>query len=220
MKQTAWSYSRLINYEQCPRKFWHESVGKTIPFEKSDQMAYGDEVHKAIELFMKKRQKLPLNLLHWTPTFQKIYDAPGEKSVEQQICLNDQWTPVEWYAKDAWLRVKSDLTQINGPQAVIWDWKTGKQKDDDQQLRLNAAVTFHLDPSIEEITMSYLWMSTKKATIAKISRAETADVWADFLPRVARYHQAHVDQNFPPKPCFLCKGWCKVKTCQYWEPKR
>jgi hypothetical protein len=211
----AWSYSRLNNYEQCPRKFWHESVGKTIPFEASEAMTYGNEVHKAFELFLKNGKKLPLHLLHWTPIMQKIASAPGEKVVEQQICLNAKYEPVEWYAKDAWLRVKSDLTQINGDRAICWDFKTGKQQDDFTQLKLNAAVTFHLDPSIQMITMAFLWTKTKAITRENITLSKVPDVWGNLLPRVARYQEAHDQQNFPPRQGFLCAKFCKVTSCQF-----
>lgn len=220
MSQVAWSYSRITSYEQCPRKFWNESVGKTVPFTKNEAAQYGDEVHKAFELFFKQQKKLPLNLLHWTPTLQQIAAAPGEKAVEQQIALNARWEPVEWYAKDAWLRVKSDLTQINGARAAMWDWKTGKPSDDDTQLKLNAAVTFILDPSIERIDMAYLWLKTKSISPSKMLSTETPDFWATMLPRVARYQQAHDEQNFPPRPNFLCRGYCPITGCQYHEKKR
>ena len=219
-KQVAWSYSRLSSFETCPRKYWAESVGKTVPFVKNDQALYGDEVHKAFANFFRTGQKLPLHLLHWTPVLQKISDAPGEKVIEQQIALDINYAPVEWFAKDAWLRVISDLTQINGTQAVTWDWKTGRESQDFTQLKLNAAVTFHLDQNIEEITMAYLWLKTKRPTVEKIKREQASDVWSELLPRVARYQQAHDEQNFPPRQCFLCKGYCPVKTCQFWEPKR
>ena len=149
-----------------------------------------------------------------------IKDAPGEKVVEQQIALNAQWQPVEWFAKDAWLRVKSDVTIINGKEAVQFDYKTGKVKDDFTQLRLNSAVTFHLAPEIETITHAFLWIKSKQVTREKMTKEQVPEFWSNMLPRVARYQQAHDEQNFPPRPGFLCRGYCEVKTCQYWEAKR
>jgi CRISPR/Cas system-associated exonuclease Cas4 (RecB family) len=216
----AWSYSRLSTYEQCPRKYWHESVAKTIPFEKTEEMRYGDEWHKAAELFVRDGKQLPLHMRHWQPTLQQLRDAPGEKIVEQQIALNQQWVPVEWFAKDAWLRVKSDLTIINGKEAVQFDYKTGKPKDDFTQLRLNSAVTFHLAPEVEKIKHAFLWTKTKSTTSEVMTKDQVPDFWAEMLPRVARYQEAHDQQNFPPRQGFLCRGWCKVKQCQFWEPKR
>lgn len=220
MSDIAWSFSRINSFENCPRKYWHENVGKTIPFEETEEMASGKEWHKGAELFIKRGAKLPLHMRHWESTLQKFKDAPGEKMVEQQIALNAKWEPVEWYAKDAWLRVKSDLTILNGDQAVQIDYKTGKPKDDYTQLRLNSAVTFHLAPELKTIKHGFLWTKTKTLTFETMNLTDVPVFWADMLPRVQRYQQAHDQQNFPPKPGFLCRGYCKVKTCQYWEAKR
>jgi CRISPR/Cas system-associated exonuclease Cas4 (RecB family) len=215
MTQVAWSFSRIKSYEDCPRKYWHESVGKTIPFVETEEMSYGKDWHKAAELYIKRGQKLPLSMLHWEPVLAKFKDAPGEKVVEQQICLNAQWQQVEWYAKDAWLRVKSDLTIINGASAVQIDYKTGKPKDDFTQLRLNSAVTFHLVPELQEITHGFLWTKNNMFTSEKMKLADVSAFWATMLPRVARYQQAHDQQNFPPKQGYLCGKYCKVKSCQF-----
>ena len=213
--EVAWSFSRITSYEQCPRKFWHESVGKTIPFEETEDMTYGKDWHKGAELFIKRGAKLPLNMRHWEPILQKFKDAPGEKVVEQQIALNASWQPVEWYAKDAWLRVKSDLTILNGDQGVQIDYKTGKQKDDFTQLRLNSAVTFHLAPELKTIKHGFLWTKTKTMTFETMTIEQVPTFWADMLPRVQRYTEAHLRQDFPPRQCFLCKKYCKVKSCHF-----
>ncbi len=215
MSEVAWSYSRIKSYEQCPRKFWHESVAKTIPFEESEEMSYGKEWHKGAELYLKRGAALPLHMRHWEPILKQFKNAPGEKVIEQQIALNSGWQPVEWYAKDAWLRVKSDLTILNGDQAVQIDYKTGKQNDDYTQLRLNSAVTFHLAPELKTIRHGFLWTKTKALTSETFTVADVTGFWADMLPRVARYQEAHDQQNFPPRPNNLCKKWCKVKSCQY-----
>ena len=212
---TAWSISRLNGYEQCPRKFWHENVGKTLPFEETDDMRAGKDWHKAAELFIKNGKALPLNMRHWTATLQMFRDAPGEKVVEQQIALNAQWQPVEWYAKDTWLRVKSDLTILHNGKGVQIDYKTGKVKDDFSQLRLNSAVTFILAPEITEITHAFLWTKSKELTKETMKASDAPDFWAKMLPRVAKYQEAHDQQNFPPKPNYLCKKYCRVRSCQY-----
>lgn len=216
----AWSYSRLISFENCPRKYWNESVAKTIPFRETEEMAYGKEWHKAAELYVKSGIKLPLHMRHWGPTLSMLKKAPGEKIIEQQIALNAQWQPVEWFAKDAWLRVKSDLTILHENSGVQFDYKTGKIKDDFTQLRLNSAVTFLLAPEIKKITHAFLWIKSKQITSETMTAEQVPAFWAEMLPRVARYQEAHDKQDFPPRPGFLCKGFCEVKTCQYWEPKR
>jgi len=220
-KPVAWSYSRLSSYETCPKKYHAETIAKSVPWVQSEQAAYGELVHKAFELFLKKQTPLPLNLKHWTPVLSQFANAPGEKLVEQQITFNVNYEPTEWMARDAWLRVKSDLTIINGTQAVIMDWKTGRQRDEDgMQLKLAAAVTFLLDPNITEINMNYLWVQTKTITPFRMKSDQVADFWGNILPRVQRLQAAHDGNNFPARPNYLCRGWCGVKTCEFYEPRK
>jgi hypothetical protein len=217
---TAWSFSRLSSYENCPKKYYHESVAKTYPFEKNEASMYGDEVHKAFELYFRRGQTLPFHLKHLDRYLAPINAAPGEKVVEQQLCFNAQWEQVEWYSKDAYFRTKQDLLIINGKSAVAFDWKTGKMKDDFTQLDLNAAVTMHIDQNIEQVTSAFFWIQSKTIAPKTVTRAQIPDVWGAVMPRVERYQQAHAAQDFPPRQGFLCKGYCPVKTCQFWEPKR
>lgn len=219
-KLIAWSYSRLSNFEQCPRKYWHLNIQKDITEEKGEAATYGDEVHKSFAKFFKHGVELPLHLRQYQPMLAQIAKAPGDKIVEQQIALNANFEQVEWFSKDAYLRVISDLTQHNGTHAVTWDWKTGKPSDDFTQLKLNAAVTFHLGQEIQHITMAYFWLKTKKVAPEVITRDKAADVWSGLLPRVQKYQDAHAANAFPPRQNYLCKGYCPVKTCQFWEPRK
>lgn len=216
----AWSYSRLSNYEQCPRKYWHLSVAKDIVEEKGEAASYGDEVHKSFAKFFRYGIELPLHLRQYESQLKQIAAAPGDKIIEQQIALDANFQQVEWFSKKAYLRVISDLTQHHGAHAITWDWKTGRPSDDFTQLKLNAAVTFHLGQEIQTITMAYFWLKTKKVAPETIKREQATDVWAALLPRVQKYQDAHAANDFPPRQNFTCKGYCPVKSCQYWEPKR
>src|ERR1035437_7180396 len=157
----AWSYSRLDGYETCPRKYWHQSVAKDVVDEQGEQQIFGTEAHKAFKMYFKLGQALPLHLRQYEQYLKPIAAAPGDKICEQQIALNADFQQVEWYAKDVYLRVISDLTQHNKKSAVIWDWKFGKPKEGFDQLKLTAAVTFLIGPEIERITMAYFWAKTK-----------------------------------------------------------
>lgn len=218
MANAAWSYSRIEASETCARKFWHLSVAKDIKEEESSYQTEGKETHLAFAKLVKNGIALPLHLRHHGPVLTKIAAMPGEKVVEQQIALNANWQPVDWFAKDAWLRVISDLTQLNCRAALVWDWKTGRPKDDFTQLRLNAAVTMHLAPEIEQVRMSYYWTKTRQITSDKMVRADLPEFWGSMLKRVQTYQSRFDRQDFPPNPNPFCKG-CPVRNCQYWKPR-
>jgi len=215
----AWSYSRLTNFETCPRKYWHLSVKKDLKEDESQALIDGNITHKAFERRIRDGKILPIHLRVHEPVMAQIAAAPGEKIVEQQIALSVDWQPVEWFAHEAWLRVKSDLTQYNGTYGVVWDWKTGRPHDDFTQLNLNAAVLLQLAPEIEAVTPAYYWTKARRvAPGPRVTRAKAAEIWGPILERVGRYQAAHDAQDFPPREKFFCKG-CPVKDCQYWKPK-
>lgn len=215
----AWSFSRIVSMETCPRKHWHLNVQKDLKEPESDAMAEGTATHTAFKEYLKSGKPLPLHLRHHGAVLGKIAALPGEKVVEQQLALDANWKMTDWFAKDAWLRVISDLSQLNGKSAIVWDWKTGKVKDDFTQLQLNAAVTMHLAPEIDTVKMGFYWTKAQKISPKDMARAELPEFWGKMLGRVQVY-QSHFDQNnFPPRPNPFCKG-CIVKSCQYWQPRK
>lgn len=213
----AFSYSRLSSYETCPKKFHDVSVSKKVKDPPNEFSAYGDMVHKAFAKYM-GGGALPLTLRQYEKYLKPIKAAPGEKVIEQKIALNSNYEQVEWFAKDAWCRVISDLTLLNEAKGIVWDWKTGKPTDDFTQLRLTGAVTFLLAEELEELTLAFLWLKTKQVAPMKMTRADCAGVWSEILPRVQRYQTAHEELDFPARPGYHCR-YCPVRSCPYNEAK-
>lgn len=217
---TAWSYSRIESSETCPRKYWHLNVAKDLKEPESSYQIEGKETHEAFKAFFKSGAALPLHLRHHGPVLAKINGLPvTDKLVEQQIALDARWQPTDWFSKTAWVRVISDLTQLNGRVATCWDWKTGKQKDDFTQLKLNAAITMHLAPEVDSVTMAYYWTKSRNITKDSITRAQLPEFWGEMLARVQVFQQRYDSADFPPRPNPFCRG-CIVTTCQYWQPKK
>ena len=50
---TAWSYSSLNTFKQCPKKYYHLKVVKDIKDKGNDATIYGQEVHTAAEEFVR-----------------------------------------------------------------------------------------------------------------------------------------------------------------------
>ena len=46
----------------------------------------------------------------------------------------------DFFAKDVWLRGKIDAIVIRQPMAAIFDWKTGKKREDPGELELHAMI--------------------------------------------------------------------------------
>lgn len=216
VKPVAFSYSRLNNFEECPKKFYAIAIAKEFQEKESDQMRYGKDVHKALELRVAKNKPLPSHLQHLEPMMQKILAAPGRKLPEQQLAINANFEPCEWFDKEAYCRAIVDLAVIGGKRAVLFDYKTGKISDDFTQMRLTGAVFMQHYPEIEELTLAYLWIKERKPTREEMTRADIPVVWEQLLPRINRYQTAFVSQSFPPRPGRACRS-CPVTACPYWS---
>lgn len=216
-KQSAWSYSRLNNFETCPKKFWHLSVRKDVIEPEGEAIRYGKLVHKALEKRVGKGAKLPMNLRHLEKYAAKLAGAKGEKLTEQQLAIDNEFQPCDWFAKNTWCRAIIDLAIINGPKAVIVDYKTGKISNDFTQLRLSAALLMLHEPEIQTADLCYLWTKEKQLTRDEVpmTRDDIKTVVLDLMPRLRKYEKAHRTESFPARPGYLCKRYCPVSNCPH-----
>lgn len=176
-------------------------------------------MHQAFANYFKQGKPLPLHLTQYTKYLAKIKLYPGAFITEQKLAINARYEATGWFDSDVYCRIISDLTILNGSSAVMWDWKTGKIKDDFTQLRLAGAVMFLLVPELQRIVLAYFWLKNKKVTREVMTRDQMPGVWSALLPRIQRYQDAHAAVNFPPKQSWLC-GYCPVTSCPYWEPRK
>ena len=217
-KQTAWSFSRLNNFETCPKKFWHQSVAKDVFEGESEAMRYGKLVHKALEKRVSVGTKLPMNLKHLEKYADKLHKAEGEKLTEQQLAIDNNFEPCDWFSKDTYCRAIIDLAIINLPHGIVIDYKTGKISHDFTQLRLAGVMLMLHKPEIQTLDLAYLWTKEKKLTkddAGVLNRANIKTVVSELMPRVKKYEQAHRKEEFPARPGYLCKNHCPVKKCKY-----
>jgi len=215
-KGFSWSYSRLKNYETCPKRYYTIDVAKLVKEEDSEQLQYGNTLHKVIAEAISGKAPLPKHFSHLQTWVDKV-TAPGMASpkilVEQQLAITKDFGPTDWFGRDAWYRGIADVVKIIGPVAVVLDWKTGKILEDGVQLALMAACVFAHHPQVQKIRTEFVWLKEDATTRADFSRDAMAGVWAGVLPRVVTLENAHKIAEFPAKPGHLCRKWCPVDTC-------
>jgi hypothetical protein len=224
-KPFAWSYSRLKNYESCPKRSWHIDVlpkgdpNKVIEPE-GEQLLWGNAVHKAFA----KRLVTPFVVF---PKGMERYESWAEKIlvgsdnlnvkilVEQQLAISADFGPVPWFDSAAWFRGIGDVIKIIGPVALIVDWKTGKILEDSQQLALMAACVFAHHPEVQKVRSEFAWLKEDATTRADFHRNEMADMWKHIWPRIEALKNAYETTSYPAKPGALCKRWCPVTQCPH-----
>lgn len=212
MSRPAWSYSALNDFVNCPRQY-HLKKTKVLPFVETDEIRYGKKVHKALELRLTDSAPLPKELEALEPLMQKIMSAEGTKTAETKYTINDEYKPVTWFAKDAWVRGQTDVTVEKSTEAWVGDYKTGKRRPDSDQLMLFGALVMEHKPKIDKVKTSFIWTKDKKLDSETYNRDQLPVIWRHFMPKVARLEAAFDKDQWPPKPTGLC-GWCDATKAQ------
>jgi hypothetical protein len=213
-KAFAWSYSKIKNFETCPKRYWHLDVAKDVKEEEGEALAYGNTVHAVLAARL-LGTPLPAHFKHLEPWADKILKTPGKILTEQKLAINKDFNPVSWFDKEAWYRGIADVIKITGRVALAIDWKTGKIIEDGSQLALMAQCIFSHHPEVERIRTEFVWIKEDATTRADFSRHDMVDVWRGILPRVALLQKAHEAATFPPKPGGLCRKWCPIVSCPH-----
>ena len=212
----AFSYSRLKNFETCPRRHLEVDLKKTFKEDESEQLSWGNSVHKSLERRVGYGEKLPIGMEMYEPMAAKIAASKGKILVEQQLAINKDFGPTAWFAPNAWFRAKIDVAIVNGPVALLCDWKTGRIVEDSVQLSLAAAAFFAHAPEVQKIRSRFYWLGDDVKTDVDIDRSAMPTFWGAIWPRVKQLENAYDTSNYPPTPGRLCRRWCPVKSCEYW----
>lgn len=214
-KPFAWSYSKLKNFEACPKKHFHVDIKKDAREEDSEALTWGNAVHKALALRVSKGVPLPAGMGHFDKWAKRITSGPGELFVEQQLAITDEFLPCEWFDSSAWYRGIGDVIKVIGPVALVADYKTGKILEDSVQLALMAACVFAHYPKVMRVRSEFIWLKEDANSRADFTRESVVEVWKATWPRIELLKNAHNTQDYPAKPGRLCRNWCPVKICKH-----
>lgn len=220
----AWSYSRLKQWNDCPRQLWHNIAPRGHPdrveYVETEATRAGNDVDNALTKRVGSKVPLPAQFAHYEPMAALAAGAPGQVFTQMQLALDQALKPCgykDW--NTAWVRVIYDFAVINGERAFLGDWKNGQIWLDEGQLRLFATVGFHVFPEVQVIDTSYIWLKHGKTSDETYHRRDLAELWMSFMPDVERMQVAHKTNSFPALPKrgkASCK-WCpanKMGLCK------
>lgn len=221
---TAWSYSSLKTFQQCPKKYYHLKVAKDVKDDGSEATVYGQELHKAAEDYIKDGTPIPERFAFIQKTVDALKNIPGEKHTEIQLGLTNRGGKLSacgFFDKDVWYRGIADLLIINGDEGYLVDYKSSKNAKyaDLKQLDLLAGAVFAHYPEVK---------SLKSALIFVVSN-EFINKEHDSHHKLAYFEHVRFDLERLEKALEtgvwnavsgpLC-GWCPVKTCQNYRERR
>lgn len=216
----AWSYSALQLFETCPRKFQALRITKEVKDTDSEALRWGNYLHKQFEEYINAGGKfvLPQELNRYRALLDAVIAKGGEKFAEYSVALTRTLTPTSFFGKDVWTRGKLDVLILNGEEAYVLDWKTGKPKPDPTQVKLFALYVFALFPQVNTVKAGFVWVAegvTNAVDIYTFTRDDETAMWNEFLPRIKVFEDAHQTNQWPVRPSGLCKAYCPVVTCPH-----
>jgi hypothetical protein len=236
-KSFSWSYSKLKNYETCPRRYYEIDVAKNIEQPRSEALERGDELHEAMKNRVVGSTPLPAHFIYMEPWAEKLTRVLHPYQIiqcELKLAMNREGKPTGYFDKSTWFRGKIDyfrLMPIPGSSpgtsddfGHLVDYKTGRPSkfQDNTQLMLNAWQVFQHYKTVQKLRVDYLWTEYNDTSHEMYTREEIPGHMINLLPRVSAMEAAHKANNFPPKPCGLCEQYCDVISCEFHgkRPKR
>lgn len=206
------SYSSIKLYENCPLRYFRQRIVKDVVDEGGEASKYGERIHEYLEYRLKSNKILPQEVAQYEPLCAMVERLAkhGELHIEKELVLTENLTPTTWWESDAWLRSKLDILIINGDEAVVMDWKTGKRNPDFFQMQLFAAQTFKHYPDVKRVKTILVWLKTLEMDSEDYLRESINEVWAEVMKRINRIYKSYEFDNWPARPSGLCR-YCPAR---------
>jgi CRISPR/Cas system-associated exonuclease Cas4 (RecB family) len=216
---TAWSYSSIKTFEQCPKKYYHLKVLKDIKDSGSQATIYGQEVHQAAEDYVRDGTPIPEKFAYIRKVVERIAKQEGDKYTEHKMGLKkteDGYETCKFLGKDVWWRGIADVVIINGSTAYSIDYKTSKNARyaDTKQLDLVAGGLFVEFPEVDTIKSALLFVVSGDL-IRKNHYREHMDKYINtFEPTLDRLDTAEQTAVWNAVSGPLCR-FCPVISCEH-----
>jgi len=216
---TAWSYSSIKTFDQCPKKYYHLKILKDIKDTGSEATIYGQQVHKAAEDYTKDGVPIPEKFAYIRGVVEALGRKEGEKHTELRLGvkrIDGGYEPCKFLGKGVWWRGIADLVIINGDTAYSVDYKTSKNAKyaDVKQLDLVAGGIFTHFPQVDKIRSALIFLVSNDVIKKDHYREHMHDYLSTFDPLLDRLEVAEESGVWNAKSGPLCR-FCPVVSCEH-----
>lgn len=211
----SWSFSRFRNWSACPAQLKYQGTSKQKVTNAA--MERGTDVHGSLEAALKSRAmprkmhpvaELARGTVEELRALRKSKEAVV--SAELSRAHTSKWKPTQFFAADAWLRLKLDVHERHKDYVVIRDWKTGRPHPewDNLQGSLYALSEFKADPKAMDVRVVFHFIEQDVCNETSYQRKrDEAHLTRDWLARVK---PMLADRLFRERPGYQCR-WCPFR---------
>lgn len=215
----AWSYSRLVDFEQCKLRAKLKHIdripepARPLPPGKTEQPNdRGTRIHTAAEYFVQGGVELLPELRSFKEEFYSLRDlySQGKVSLEGEWAVDKGWEPVAWRSNEAWARIKLDaFVRMSKTHGVVIDYKTGKKFGNEikhaEQCQLYQLAAFLRYPELEVVDVELWYTDQDDLTHMRYTREQGLRFFRNFDRRGIAITDA---TEFPPNPNLFSCRWC------------
>lgn len=219
---TAWSYSSLSKYEECPAKYKYGRIDK-LPDPQGPAAARGEMLHARGEQYLLgKIKEIPAGYEHFGAPLRALRLMDAVPEIE--LGVTAEWKPTGFFAPDVWLRMKLDvLVPPEGKDETAFvDFKSGRYYDSHpEQAEIYALGSAVLHPKLKAVHAEFWYIDSGDV------QAWTFDVQPRALSKLkkkwaARAALALDDRAWNPTPSAKACKYCAFRTdrggpCQSWK---
>lgn len=216
----VFSPSNLSTHMQCPRKFWGQSVSKTLKWKASTQKSRGTLVHNSLEKAVKDGYDavktwpdgLDMDFVRQQVNLARgLIDAGMQCHIEHEMCVDSKGNAVDWWDEKGYMRCKADtlLLPPDGTRLPMFliDYKTGRKWDEeDMQLRMEALVAYlyYKHPVVQ---YAYWYVDSGETATGIIDFQNGMEPVQDIFDALSDAQQDMNANDYPPRKNKFCK-WC------------
>ena len=182
----ALSNSGIKTYQECPYKY------KLTRIEHRQEPAgpaadRGKNIHYAFEQALEALPMLPPEHSGWYSYIEELSKLKAKSEVE--FAFTHDWQACGFKDDNAWIRGIFDVIYFVDDKAHVLDWKTGKERDYSDQLKLYALAILTCYPHVNSVTTEICFIDlNKQAQGVTYLRSQFTDLQSWLNNKIGRAH--------------------------------
>lgn len=208
----AGSYSRLNGHKTCPKKLFLVNLSKQVKEPPSAILDRGSQVHATLaHAAADAHASMPSEFPIAVKQIERLRAEGFEIYAEREFAIDANRRPVEWFGANVYYRFKLDIVAKHPTRllAEILDWKTGKVRVDQDQMRDYAIAAFLMFPDIETVATRLVFLDAGQVVDSLYPRSAFTPLWDALETRMQALQAAATAGDWPATPNPTCR-WCPV----------